>query len=68
MSISWQTIQQFLRILLYTAGSAIFGEAFADGEIYQQLIGGVMAVGGFLWWLLWEKNRPALPGKGEAQK
>lgn len=57
---TWQTVQQVLRILLYTLGSFLFGESIADGELFQGLIGGVMSVGSFLWWILWERNRPAI--------
>lgn len=58
---NWDTIQQFIRILLYTLGGLLFGDGFADTEIYQQFIGGVLAVGSFVWWYFWERNRPEAP-------
>lgn len=54
----WNAIQQVLRILMYSGGSFYFGQEFADGEMYQAAIGGVIAVGAFLWWLYWNSKQP----------
>jgi hypothetical protein len=53
----WQSIQQVLRIGLYTVGGAVFGDGIADSEIFQQAIGGVMSIGTFVWWYVWERGR-----------
>lgn len=58
---NWDTIQQVLRILLYTLGGWAFGDAVAQGAEFQAAVGGVLAVGAFLWWALWERKRPASP-------
>lgn len=55
---TWESVQQVLRIILYSGGSYIFGQGFADGDQYQQFIGGILAVGSFAWWLFWEYKRP----------
>lgn len=58
---TWASIQQFLRIALYTGGGMIFGEAFMDGELVQGAIGGLLSIGAFVWWLVWERNTEHLP-------
>lgn len=52
----WDKVQQVLRIILFAAGGYIFGADVVEGEMFNQLIGGVMAIGAFAWWLIWEKN------------
>jgi hypothetical protein len=56
---TWDTVQQVLRIVLYTVGSYLFGSDVADGASFQGALGGVMAVGAFVWWWAWERTRPA---------
>lgn len=55
---TWDSLQQFVRIALYSAGGWVFGSAVADGALFQSALGGAMAIGAFLWWLIWERNRP----------
>lgn len=54
---TWDTLQQFIRIAMYSAGSYFFGEAVADGELYQAAIAGAVAIGAFVWWAVWERRR-----------
>lgn len=54
---SWDTVQQIIRIGLYSGGSFFFGQQVADGNLYQAAIGGVLAIGAFAWWLVFERNR-----------
>lgn len=54
---NWESIQQVLRIVLYTAGGYIFGEQVAEGEMFQAAVGGLMAAGAFAWWAIWERKR-----------
>ena len=66
---NWDTIQQFIRIALYSLGSAYFGSEFADGEVFQAAIGGAVAIGAFIWWLYWEKvERPETEADAVAVK
>lgn len=53
---TWQSIQQFVRIALYTAGGFFLGEGVMDGDLAQDAIGGVVAIGAFVWWLVWERD------------
>lgn len=51
------TIQQLVRIGLYSVGGLLLGQGVADGELYQQVIGASGVIVSFLWWLIWERNR-----------
>lgn len=53
---TWHTLQQLIRILLYAGGSAYFGTEIADGEAFQAAIGGVIAALAFVWWVLKERG------------
>jgi len=55
---NWDSIQQVVRIFMYSGGSYFFGDNFANGELYQAAIGGAVAVGAFVWWFFWERDRP----------
>lgn len=55
---NWDSLQQVLRILLYAIGGYFLGDAVTEGEAFRAAVGGVLAVGSFLWWLVWERNRP----------
>lgn len=46
----WSQIQQVLRIILYTGGGWLLGQEVVDGSLFQQALGGVLAVGSFVWW------------------
>lgn len=51
------TIQQLVRIVLYSAGGIFFGSGVADGDLFQQVLGASGAIVAFFWWLFFEKNR-----------
>ena len=54
----WSTIEQLIRIAAYSGGGVLFGQQIADGQMFQAAIGGLIAVGAFVWWLVFERNRP----------
>lgn len=58
---NWESIQQVLRIVLYAIGGYFLGEGVTEGEAFTQAVGGFLAVASFVWWLIWERNRPAAP-------
>lgn len=53
---NWATLQQLIRILLYSGGSMAFGTATADGELFQAAIGGVVSIGAFVWWIISQRK------------
>lgn len=58
---NWDTIQQVLRILLYTGGGWLFGQSVADGAMYQAAVGGILSLGAFVWWYFWNRNTDMAP-------
>lgn len=54
---SWDTLQQLIRIGLYAGGSAWLGAGVADGALFQGAIGGVLAIGAFVWWMVVEGGK-----------
>jgi hypothetical protein len=42
---TWDTIQQLIRIVLYSIGAFLLGDAVAAGDQFQGLIGGIVNVG-----------------------
>lgn len=54
---NWDTVQQLIRIVGYALGGYVFGDSVASGELFQAALGGLVAVGAFVWWLVWERNR-----------
>lgn len=49
-------MEQLIRIGLYMGGSAVFGQAFAAGDVFQQAVGGVVSLASFGWWLYSNKK------------
>lgn len=49
---TWDNIQQFVRIALYTGGSVWFGQEFADGDMFQAALGAAVTLGGFIWFIV----------------
>ncbi|WP_088342458.1 MULTISPECIES: hypothetical protein [Rhodomicrobium] len=58
---NWDTVQQLLRIILYSVGAFVLGDAVASAELYQGLIAGTVNVAAFAWWWFWERNRATPP-------
>jgi hypothetical protein len=56
---TWDTIQQLIRIVLYSIGAFLLGDAVAAGDQFQGLIGGIVNVGAFAWW--WFLGRHQTP-------
>lgn len=54
---SWDSVQQVVRIILYALGGYFFGEGVTDSSWFQQAVGGVLAVGSFAWWMIWDRSR-----------
>jgi peptidoglycan hydrolase-like protein with peptidoglycan-binding domain len=54
----WSTVEQLIRIAAYVGGSALLGQQVADGQMFQAALAGLLPVAAFLWWLIFERNRP----------
>ncbi|WP_316859924.1 hypothetical protein [uncultured Cohaesibacter sp.] len=53
---TWDVIQQVIRIGMYAVGSALLGQDIADGASYQAAIGGLIDAGAFIWWFYHNKE------------
>lgn len=52
----WDKIQQVIRIILFAVGGYFLGSEVTEGELFNQFVGGVLAAGAFIWWLVWESK------------
>lgn len=56
---NWDTVQQVLRIVFNALGGILVGKGYLSEDMVTTLVGGLLSIGSVLWWVLWEKNRPA---------
>lgn len=56
---TWDSVQQVLRILLNAGGAYLVGKGVVTEEMSVTLVGGLLSVGSVLWWIFWEKKREA---------
>lgn len=57
MSLSFDTVQQVLRIALFTGGGVVLGDSITNGPEFQTAVGGVISIAAFCWWFFWERNQ-----------
>jgi hypothetical protein len=56
---TWDTIQQVLRIVLNALGGILIGKGYLSEEMSVTLVGGILSVGSVLWWMFWDRSRSA---------
>lgn len=54
---TWDSIQQVVRILLYALAGGLVTKGFLTEEMLNTAIGGVLAIGSAVWWFVWERKR-----------
>lgn len=57
MNITWDSVQQIVRILLQFFAGSLVSSGVITQEMSTTLVGAVLSLGGVLWWVLWERNR-----------
>ena len=45
------SVEQLIRIGLFTAGGFFLGDGVANSEMYQAAVSGLIQVGTFAWWM-----------------
>lgn len=60
---TWDTVQQLVRILMQLAAGFLVNQGLITSDMSTTLVGSVVSIGGILWWVLWDRNRPAEPLK-----
>jgi hypothetical protein len=56
---TWDSVQQVLRIILNAGGAYLVGKGVVTEEMSVTLVGGLLSVGSVMWWIFWDKNRAA---------
>lgn len=54
---TWDSIQQVLRILLNGLGAFLVGKGVVTEAMVPTLVGGILSVGSVMWWALWQRHR-----------
>lgn len=57
----WDDVQQVLRIVIYAVAGYFFGDGVVNGELFQSAVAGLMSVGNFAWWFIWNRGRDNPP-------
>lgn len=55
--VTWDMIQQLVRILMQFVGGALVSKGILTEEIAAQMSGAVLSLAGVAWWLLWNRKR-----------
>jgi hypothetical protein len=53
----WTTVEQLIRIVMYSAGGLVLGDGVASGDQFQGAIGGVVSLVAFGWWWFRERTK-----------
>jgi len=48
---TWDRLQQLIRITAQVAGGYLVGDAVAQGEMYQAAVSGLVNIAAFGWWM-----------------
>lgn len=56
---NWDTIQQFLRIILQVVAGMLVSKGIITEEMGVSLIGAVLSLGSIAWWAFWQRKRTA---------
>lgn len=52
----WNTIQQFIRILLQFIAGLLVSRGILTADMAAQAIGAVLSLGGVIWWAVWNRK------------
>ncbi len=55
---TWDTVQQLIRILLQLAAGWMLKEGLITEDMVTTFIASVVSLGGIAWWAFWERSRP----------
>ncbi len=54
---SWDTIQQLIRIVAYAVGSYFLGDSVANGDMFTAAVSGAVSIGAFAWWFFYQGGK-----------
>ena len=58
---NWDTIQQFLRILLQFGAGLLVSKGLITAEMGTSAVGALLSLGGIVWWVFWQRGKTAAP-------
>lgn len=56
---NWDTIQQFLRILLQFGAGVLVSKGLITAEMGTSAVGALLSLGGIAWWVFWQRGKAA---------
>ena len=56
---NWDTIQQFLRILLQFGAGLLVKQGLITDSMATTAVGALLSLGGIVWWVFWNKGKTA---------
>jgi hypothetical protein len=59
MTMTWDSVQQVLRILLNAGGGLLVGKGYLTEDMLTTLVGALLSLGSVGWWFIWDRNRTA---------
>ena len=54
---NWDTIQQFVRILMQVVAGMLVSKGYISQEMGVTLTGAVLSLSGIAWWAFWDRLR-----------
>lgn len=54
---TWDTVQQVVRIVLNAVGGILIGKGYLSEEMSTTLTGGLLSLGSVAWWFFWDRHR-----------
>jgi hypothetical protein len=52
----WNTIQQFIRILLQFVAGLLVSRGLITADMAAQAVGALLSLGGIVWWAVWNRK------------
>jgi hypothetical protein len=56
----WDTVQQFIRILLQFAAGWLVQKGYINADMAVTFTGAMLSLAGIAWWAIWNRTRPAI--------
>jgi hypothetical protein len=57
--ITWDSVQQFVRMGLQAAAGALVTKGYLDAAAGEALTGGLLSIASVAWWVVWNRKRAA---------
>jgi len=54
---TWDTVQQVLRIALNALGGILIGKGYLTEAMSTTLVGALLSLGSVAWWFFWDRKR-----------